>query len=399
MPGTFGSTLAQCAEIPMARIHENNIGCNHMQCAAQFFQTKGRQGGFANRNSKHGDSNQEEISSRDYTMQALQTRIELNMNKRITEITQKQVARLLPKRPRDSHKGLFGTVAVIGGTNGMVGAPLLAARAALKMGAGSVHVGLLAENAPSVDLLQPELMLHSADDLLRPNPLPVENPSPQSSPAGGRGGERERLSSIPAGEGANVRSMFNPDVFAVGCGLGCDMAAQKLLHAALDSNAALVLDADALNILALRPDLRTLLIAREAACVLTPHPGEAARLLACDTKEIQADRVAAVQKIARTLRCSVVLKGADSLCATRDGRLFVNTTGNPGMSSAGMGDVLTGMIAAFIAQGLTAGNALLLAVHLHGAAGDALAEQNVTVGMTATEVTEWARWLLSKWMS
>jgi len=275
-------------------------------------------------------------------------------------ITQKQVMANFPKRPRDSHKGLFGTVAVIGGANGMIGAPLLAARATLKLGAGCVHVGLLAENAPSVDFLQPELMLHSASAALQ---LP------------------------------------DVDVLAVGCGLGRDMAAQKLLHAALNSNAALVLDADALNILAQRPDLRTLLIARETACVLTPHPGEAARLLACDTKEIQADRVATVTQLARQLRCSVVLKGAGSLCATRDGRLFVNTTGNPGMSSAGMGDVLTGMIAAFIAQGLTADNAMLLAVHLHGAAGDALAQQQATIGMTATEVTEWARWLLNRWAS
>src|SRR5450759_2284955 len=275
-------------------------------------------------------------------------------------ITQKQVMANFPKRPRDSHKGLFGTVAVIGGANGMIGAPLLAARATLKLGAGCVHVGLLAENAPSVDFLQPELMLHSASAALQ---LP------------------------------------DVDVFAVGCGLGRDMAAQKLLHAALNSNAALVLDADALNILAQRPDLRTLLIARETACVLTPHPGEAARLLACDTKEIQADRVATVTQLARQLRGSVVLKGAGSLCATRDGRLFVNTTGNPGMSSAGMGDVLTGMIAAFIAKGLTADNAMLLAVHLHGAAGDALAQQQATIGMTATEVTEWARWLLNRWAS
>ena len=273
-------------------------------------------------------------------------------------ITRSQVMANFPRRPRDSHKGLFGTVAIIGGTTGMIGAALLAARAALKLGAGSVHVGLLAENVPGVDLLQPELMLHSASASLQ---LPGVN------------------------------------VMAVGCGLGCDMAAQKILHAALNINAALVLDADALNILALRADLRMLLSAREAACVLTPHPGEAARILACSTKEIQADRIAAGIQLARQLHCSVVLKGADSLCVTRDGKLFVNTTGNPGMSSAGMGDVLTGMIAAFIAQGLTADNAMLLAVYLHGAAGDALAEQGVTIGMTATEVMESARRLLNPW--
>jgi len=120
-------------------------------------------------------------------------------------------------------------------------------------------------------------------------------------------------------------------------------------------------------------------------------------LLDCEIKEVQADRIAAIQQLAQMFACSVVLKGADSLCATRDGRLFVNHTGNPGMSSAGMGDVLAGMVAAFIAQGMSADDALLLAVHLHGAAGDALAEQQATIGMTATEVTEWARWLLNQW--
>jgi hydroxyethylthiazole kinase-like uncharacterized protein yjeF len=273
-------------------------------------------------------------------------------------ITRSQVMANFPKRPRDSHKGMFGTVAVIGGGSGMIGAPLMAARAALKLGAGCVHVGLLAESAPSVDLLQPELMLHSAKAALQ---LP------------------------------------DVDVLAVGCGLGTSIAAQKLLYEALKRNAALVLDADALNLLARHADLQDDLRNRKAVTVLTPHPGEAARLLDCSAKEIQADRISAVQKLAQQLRCSVVLKGADSLCATRDGKFFVNKTGNPGMSSAGMGDVLTGMIAAFIAQGLTADNALLLAVHLHGAAADALAEQHAAIGMTATEVTEWARWLLNQW--
>ena len=280
------------------------------------------------------------------------------MNKRITALTPKQVIANFPKRPRNSHKGMFGNVAVIGGASGMVGAALLAARAALKLGAGCVHAGLLADNAPSVDPAQPELMLHPASDALR---LP------------------------------------GVSVFAIGCGMGHDPAAQKLLHGALHTEAALVLDADALNILALRPDLCTLIPARKAATVLTPHPGEAARLLACEIKEVQADRIAAIQQLTQKCACSVVLKGADSLCATRDGRLFVNQTGNPGMSSAGMGDVLTGMIAAFIAQGMSADAALLLAVHLHGTAGDALAEQQATIGMTATEVTEWSRWLLNQW--
>ena len=299
------------------------------------------------------------------------------MSKRIPALTQSQVMAGFPKRPRDSHKGMFGTVAVIGGASGMIGAPLLAARAALKLGAGCVHAGLLADNAPGVDLLHPELMLHRAADLLSPHPHP----------------------NLPhEGEEINARGTFNLDVLAVGCGMGRDMAAQKLLYGALNSDAALVLDADALNILALRPDLRTLLLARKGATVLTPHPGEAARLLGCKVAEIQADRVAAVRQLAQKFGCSVVLKGAGSLCATRDGKIFINQTGNPGMSAAGMGDVLSGMIAAFIAQGMSADGALLLTVHLHGAAGDALAQQAATIGMSATEVTEWARWLLNQWI-
>lgn len=300
------------------------------------------------------------------------------MSRRIPILTKKQVIAKFPKRPRDSHKGMFGTVAVIGGASGMVGAALLAARAALKMGAGCVHVGLLAEDAPSVDVMQPELMLHRAADLLGPQPT---HPPPNLPLERG---------------GANVKNNF--DVLAIGCGIGREPVAQKLLYAALRSDAALVLDADALNILAQRPDLRDDLRKRKAATVLTPHPGEAARLLGCETGEIQSDRVAAVQQLAQKFACSVVLKGADSLCATRDGRLYINHTGNPGMSAAGMGDALAGMIAALIAQGMSADDALLLAVHLHGAAGDALAEQQASIGMTATEVTEWARWLLNQWL-
>ena len=282
-----------------------------------------------------------------------------NMNTSLPSISQKQVATFLHPRPRDSHKGQFGTVAVIGGASGMVGAALLAGRAALKLGAGCVHVGMLADNAPSVDMLQPELMLHSAQAALRLPKL---------------------------------------DVLAIGCGMGHELAAQKILHDALKLDAALVLDADALNILALRPDLRTLLIYRKAASVITPHPGEAARLLGHSTEEVQAARPEAAQELSRRLNCAVVLKGAGSICVTRDGKTHVNRTGNPGMSGPGMGDVLSGMIAAFIAQGLDADQALLLAVHLHGAAGDALAQQLATIGMSATEVTEWARWLLNQWI-
>ena len=276
---------------------------------------------------------------------------------RPTTITEKQVSGFLKPRPKNSHKGMFGTVSVIGGANGMVGAALLAGRAALKLGAGCVHIGLLAENAPAVDAQMPELMLNNASNLI-------------TSP--------------------------KPDVLVVGCGMGHSLAAQKLLYDALLLDVPTVLDADALHIIAMRPDLRATLHSRNSATVFTPHPGEAAHLLGCSAADIQADRLGAVSQLAKKLHGSVVLKGAGSLCATSDGKLYINKTGNPGMSSAGMGDVLSGMIAAFIAQGLNADEALLLAVNLHGAAGDAVAQQNATIGMSATEVTEWARWLLNR---
>lgn len=280
---------------------------------------------------------------------------------RPTAITRKQVTAYLKPRPKDSHKGLFGTVTVIGGGNGMAGAALLAGRAALKLGAGSVHVGLTADNLPALDTQMPELMLHTATEALKRSPL--------------------------------------PSVLVIGCGMGQSLAAQKLLYDALQLDAPTVLDADALNIIAQRPDLRGMLFSRKSAVVITPHPGEAARLLGCGTDDIQSGRNESATVLCKRFNASVVLKGADSICATRDGKLHLNQTGNPGMSSAGMGDVLSGMIAALMAQGLSADEAVLLGVHLHGAVADALAQQQATIGMSATEVTEWARWLLNQWVS
>lgn len=280
------------------------------------------------------------------------------MEPEITDISQQDISELLLQRPHDSHKGMFGTVAVIGGSSGMVGAALLAGRAALKMGSGLVHVGLLSEIPLAVDGAQPELMLHTAPDTLQ---LP------------------------------------NFSVLAVGCGMADDPDAQNTLLEAIQHPAPLVLDAGALNLVADYFGLQRRLSMRKHPTVLTPHPGEAARLLNCTTAEVQADRPGSALRLARTYACPVVLKGANSLCVTKEGKLFMNHTGNPGMSGPGMGDILTGMIASFIGQGLKSEDALMLAVYLHGAAGDDLARQHITVGMTATELTNTARKLLNQW--
>jgi hydroxyethylthiazole kinase-like uncharacterized protein yjeF len=270
------------------------------------------------------------------------------------------VAAALPPRPRNSHKGLSGSVGILGGAESMCGAALLAGRAALHCGAGLVHVAPLADRVPICDSVQPELMLCSPQQLL----------------------EKTGLGCL-----------------IVGPGLGQSGTAMALLKRALESDTALVLDADALNLIAANQELQALLQARQSDNILTPHPAEAGRLLGIGTHDVQQDRIAAAGILAKRFNSQVVLKGAGSICAAPDDRWFVNPTGNPGMSSAGMGDVLSGMIAALVAQRVKPLDALLLAVYLHGAAADALVCQNIgPIGLTASEVIEMARTLLNRWV-
>ena len=262
------------------------------------------------------------------------------------------VALVVPPRSRNSHKGTFGSVGVLGGAPGMAGAALLAGRAALKLGAGRVFVGMI-EASFAVDPVQPELMLRSAEAMLKLDGLAC---------------------------------------LALGPGLGQSAGALASLSAALEHSAPVVVDADALNLLALHPDLQKRLGARTAASILTPHPAEAARLLGMTTAQVQHDRIAAARALSSRFGAAVVLKGNGSLCALKNGAWYVNTTGNPGMATAGMGDVLTGILAALVAQGADPELALLAGVHLHGLAGDRLAATRIgPVGMTAGELTDAAR--------
>ena len=267
------------------------------------------------------------------------------------------IADVLPPRRRNSHKGTFGNVGILGGAPGMVGAALLAGRAALKLGAGRVFVGLFADS-PTVDLAQPELMLRPAQDLLKM-------------------------------EGLNC--------VAVGPGLGESQAAQHALAAVLAHEAPLILDADALNLIAAHPKLQKSLTARGSASILTPHPAEAARLLATSTDKIQHDRIAAARTLSTRYNAAVVLKGSGSVCALKNGEWYLNTSGNPGMAAAGMGDVLTGIIASLTAQGGDPDLALLAGVHLHGLAADRLVAAGTgPAGLSASEVIDAARWLLNE---
>lgn len=265
---------------------------------------------------------------------------------------------ILKPRPQNFHKGMSGTVAVIGGAAGMAGAALLAGRAALKLGAGRVYAGLLEEQ--SIDFGAPELMLRHPDDVLG----------------------------------------LDLDTIVIGPGLGKGERAETLLAAVLASDIACVLDADALNLIAENEDLRKGCARRTADTLLTPHPAEAARLLALKTSDVQADRVNAAKILSQNLNAHVVLKGNGSIIAARDGHWFINTSGNPGMASAGMGDVLSGILGALLAQKLSGESALVLGVHLHGCAGDELARAATgPVGMTAGELIDPARRIWNSWLA
>ena len=248
----------------------------------------------------------------------------------------------------------------------MTGAALLAARAALKLGAGRVFVGLL--QALAVDPLQPELMLRSPDNALA---------------------------------GATAAT--------VGPGLGESGAALEILRrvlspgpGALPGNARahdlpLLLDADALNLLAAHPVLAAHIARRAAPTVLTPHPAEAARLLATTTEAVQADRVGAALALAQRFKAHVALKGCGTVIAHPDGSWRINPSGNPGLASGGSGDVLAGMAGALLAQGWPAAAALSAAAYLHGAAADALAATgDGPIGIAAGELIPVARTLLNR---
>ncbi|AUN95062.1 NAD(P)H-hydrate dehydratase [Pseudazoarcus pumilus] len=264
----------------------------------------------------------------------------------------------LVPRPFNTHKGSFGDAGIIGGANGMNGAALLAGRAALKLGAGRIFVGMMDRDAPAVDLMQPELMLRA--------------PAVVLDAAG---------------------------VLALGPGLGLADEARRMMERALPLDIPLILDADALNLIAEDHRLEQICAGRRAATILTPHPAEAGRLLGSDAASVQADRLGAAAGLARRFNALIALKGCGTVVAAPDERWWINCTGHPGMATAGMGDVLTGLVTALIAQHWPLESALIAAVHLHGAAADRLAREGVgPIGLTSGEVIDAARAVFNAWI-
>lgn len=260
----------------------------------------------------------------------------------------------LLKRPRDSHKGMFGHVVIIGGNYGMSGAPRITAAAALRVGAGRVTIITRPEYAALANLSMPEILSAGVDS----------------------------IADMP-------KSVESATILAVGPGLGLDRWATSMMSFVLKHQIPIVVDADGLRWLAKHPTKRD-------NWILTPHPGEASVMLGVSHDEIQADRLKAAIALQKKYGGIVVLKGAGSIIALPDElpRICVNT-GNPGMASAGMGDSLTGIIAALLAQRLTAVDAAELGVWVHAKAGDLAANEGGERGLLASDLLPYLRKLLN----
>ncbi|MFH1347634.1 MAG: NAD(P)H-hydrate dehydratase [Candidatus Margulisiibacteriota bacterium] len=251
----------------------------------------------------------------------------------------------MQKRKQNTHKGDYGRVLIVAGSSGMTGAAILAARGALRSGAGLTYLAVPKKLVDYVDALTPEVIT-----------IPLE-----------------RIKDIKA------------DAIAIGPGLGQGSKIIKIIHSLVISHSSLVIDADALNVIAKNTKL---LKKAKANIVITPHPGEMSRLVKKDIAFVQRHRSVVAKMAAQIFKCVVVLKGHRTVVADPSGKTFINQTGNPGMASGGVGDVLTGMIASFIAQGKPVFYASVLGVQLHGLAGDLAAKDKGEYGMIASDLVD-----------
>lgn len=264
-------------------------------------------------------------------------------------------AAALKPRLQNSHKGSYGDVIVLGGASGMVGAAILSARTAAKCGAGRVLIAS-PDNALAYDDVQPEIMCRRAQD-----------------------------------------TDFNKATIVAGPGLGISREAHDFLSKVIGTRSPLVIDADALNLIAAEHGLQQKLRSRNAATILTPHPLEAARLLGNSTQDVQADRMTAAIVLAEKFNAIVILKGSGTVIANPDGRIIINTTGNPALATAGAGDVLAGLCGALLAQRWPADAASRGAAWLHGQAADDLVESGIgPIGVSASELIPCIRSALNR---
>lgn len=256
---------------------------------------------------------------------------------------EKDAAGLAP-RERTGHKGLYGHLLIIGGDHGMPGAARVAAEAGARVGAGLTSIATRSDHGPLLNLTRPELMCYGVEDPADLAPL-----------------------------------IQRANALTVGPGLGQGDWGEALFQKAIESDLPMVVDADALNLISKKPQ-------HHDNWILTPHPGEAARLLDCSSADIQADRFDAVQELQNRYGGIAVLKGSGTLIHDGGAPTRLSTWGNPGMGSGGMGDVLAGVIGGLLAQGFPLMDAACVGVSLHGMAGDKAAEQDGERGMLAMDL-------------
>jgi len=267
----------------------------------------------------------------------------------------------LPQRKKDSHKGSFGKICVIGGSAGMAGAAALAGRAALRSGAGLVRGATAKSVVPIVATAEPCYTTIA---------LPEDKTGKISSQT------RNKIPEIAQ----------DNDVIAFGPGLGVSNGVRDVLRTLIAlENHRIVVDADGLNCLAKIPWWEK---DKKASMILTPHPGEIQRLWAgINRTDMPSDRAELARTFAKRSECTVVLKGNETVVAGAE-KFYLNKTGNPGMATAGSGDVLTGVIAAFAGQGLDNFDAAVLGVYIHGLAGDIAAKEHGQVSLIATDIIQ-----------
>lgn len=276
-------------------------------------------------------------------------------------LTEEMICSFLPPRPHDGHKGTFGSLLIVGGSRGMTGAPVLAARAAMRSGVGLVFCA-------TAEDLQPQVAVRLIEALTIP--LPTSHPGHLDSAGLPKvAAEAKRMKAIAIGPGT-------------GQGEG---TREFVLGAVREIELPMVIDADALNALAGDLDV---VRGRKAATVLTPHPGEMARLTGLPTPEVQSDRIGVAKQLAVDLHAVIVLKGAQTIVADVDGSTYINPTGNTGLSKGGSGDVLTGLVGGLLAQKADALHAALCGVFLHGLAADCATETIPPRSMVASDVIE-----------
>jgi NAD(P)H-hydrate epimerase len=274
-------------------------------------------------------------------------------------VTAARIRALLPPRQPDTHKGTYGHVLIVAGSVGFTGAAVLATLGALRSGAGLVTVAVPQSIYPIV-----------ASQVTEGMPTPLQ----------------EAHGAVAATARSRIQRLAtNSDVVAVGPGMSRAAGVARVIEGLMKGDRPLVIDADGLNVLAGHAPSLT---AARAPVVITPHPGELSRLVGRPVSAILEDRLGAARAAAAQLRCVVVLKGARTIVANVDGEAALIPTGNPGMATGGMGDVLTGAVAAMIGQRLAPFDAAVAAAYLHGLAGDLVAEDRGHVGLLASEVAD-----------